>query len=294
MESQVTELAPGIVRLRATNPSPMTGSGTNTYLLRGTTGIVVIDPGPALPAHLAAILGACGGAPVAAILLSHAHLDHSGLCAPLQQATGAPVLAFGDAQSGRSALMQRLALEGLQGGGEGIDAGFAPDRRIADGEVIKAGGLAIEVLHTPGHIGGHLSFALGDVAFTGDHVMGWASTLISPPDGDMRAYMASLAKLASRPWAQFLPGHGEAIATPAARLAELHAHRLGRESAILSELKSGPLTPAELATRIYTDTPAALLRAAERNILAHLVDLHEGSRVDGDGPPGPATRFHLI
>ena len=294
MESQVTELAPGIVRLRAANPSPMTGSGTNTYVLQGATGCVVIDPGPALPAHLAAILQACGAAPVAAVLLSHAHLDHSGLCAPLRQTTGAPVLAFGPADSGRSAVMQRLAREGMQGGGEGIDTGFVPDRRIADGEVVEAGGLAIKVLHSPGHMGGHLCFALGDVAFTGDHVMGWASTLISPPDGDMRAYMASLAKLAARSWAQFLPGHGEAITTPAARLAELRAHRLARESAILAELKSAPLTPAELAARIYTDTPAALLGAAQRNILAHLVDLHERSRVDGDGPPGPATRFHLI
>jgi glyoxylase-like metal-dependent hydrolase (beta-lactamase superfamily II) len=294
MESQVTVLAPGITRLRAANPSPMTGSGTNTYVLQGAAACVVIDPGPALPAHQAAILRACDTAPVAAILLSHAHLDHSGLCDSLRAATGAQVLSFGDARSGRSAAMQRLADDGMTGGGEGIDQGFAPDRHIADGEVLSLGDLQVEVLHCPGHMGGHLCFALGDLAFTGDHVMGWASTLVSPPDGDMRAYMASLAKLATRPWAQFFPGHGEVISTPAARLSELKAHRLARESAILAALKSAAMTPAELAARIYTDTPAALLGAAQRNILAHLIDLHERSQVESDDLPGPATRFHLI
>ena len=124
--------------------------------------------------------------------------------------------------------------------------------------------------------------------------MGWASTLVSPPDGDMRAYMASLAKLAARRWAQFLPGHGAAIAEPAARLAQLTQHRLDRETAILAQLRYGPMTPGELAQRIYTDTPPALMGAAARNILAHLIDLHERNLVASPDPISPVSQFHLI
>ena len=288
------EMAAGVVRLRAANPSAMTGSGTNTYVLHGPTGAVVIDPGPALPAHLAAILAEVGGQPVAAILLTHAHLDHSALCPALGAATAAPVLAFGAADAGRSAVMQQLATEGMAGGGEGVDAAFRPDRLLRDGEVLALAGVQIEVLHTPGHMGGHLCFGLGGVLFSGDHAMGWASSLVSPPDGDMGAYMASLAKLARRDWALMLPGHGEAVATPALRLAELTQHRCDRETAIIAALTDGPLTARQLADRIYTDTPTALLPAAARNILAHLIDLHERNITDSPPPLGAEVKFHLI
>ena len=285
-------LAPGIRRLRAANPSPMTGTGTNTYLLQTAAGTVVIDPGPLLADHLAAVLAALQpGLPVAAILISHPHLDHSALARPLTDATGAKVMAFGTATSGRSPLMQRLAAQGLTGGGEGVDTGFAPDIRLIDGQRLTFGAYSIEVLHCPGHFGGHLCFALDDVLFSADHVMGWATSLISPPDGDMGAYMASLGHLASRHWSRFLPGHGEPVEAPAARLADLIAHRLARESAILAALHAGDHTAQRIAHRIYLDTPAALMPAAARSVLAHLIDLWDRNLVSATQTPGPQTPF---
>jgi glyoxylase-like metal-dependent hydrolase (beta-lactamase superfamily II) len=288
------QVAAGVWRIRAENPSPMTGSGTNSYVLIGPEGAVVIDPGPALPAHLGALRAALGAVPVRAVLLTHPHLDHSALVPALKAETGAAVYGFGAAQAGRSAVMARLAEAGLRGGGEGVDAAFAPDLMVGDGEMLHLAGLAIEAIHTPGHMGAHLCFALGDVLFSGDHVMGWASTLISPPGGDMAQYMASLAKLAARRWQQFLPGHGEAIADPAARLAELAAHRRAREAAIVGALRQGAARPAELAAQLYTDTAPALLPAAARNILAHLIDLHGRNIVTTEDPLGAEAIFKIL
>ena len=288
------QVADGVWRIRAANPSPMTGTGTNSYVLHGPEGAVVIDPGPALPDHLAALLAALRAMPVRAILLTHPHLDHSALVGDLKAATGAQVYGFGSAEAGRSAVMQRLAAAGLQGGGEGVDAGFVPDVLLADGAVLALAGLQIEAVHTPGHMGGHLCFALGQDLFSGDHVMGWASTLISPPDGDVSAYMASLQRLAAQEWRQFWPGHGETIGDPSARLAELAAHRRARETAICAALRARPARPADLALQLYTDTPPALLPAATRNILAHLIDLHDRNVVTATEPLGPEAQFKII
>ena len=287
---KVDWLADGIRRVRADNPSPMTGSGTNTYLIGEGDGLCVLDPGPALPAHFEALRAAIGKARVGAILVSHAHLDHSALSHPLAEALGAPVLAFGDATAGRSDVMQRL---GLPSGGEGVDAGFVPDSRLRDGESLDAGGIALSALHTPGHMGGHLSFAAGTLCFTADHVMGWSSSLVSPPDGDMGAYMASLHRLAAGDWTQFLPGHGDPVDSPATRLAELIAHRQQREGQILAALQQAPASAPDLARAIYTDTPPALLGAASRNVLAHLVDLHQQNRITSTTHPAMDAIFTI-
>ncbi len=283
--------APGIRRLRAPNPSPMTGSGTNTYLIDTVAGVVVLDPGPDLAAHSEAILACLAGAPVAAILVSHAHLDHAALAGRFSARTGAAVMAFGGAGDGRSQIMRGLAASGLMAGGEGVDAAFVPDRCLSEGEVLRFGDVQIDVLHCPGHMGGHLCFAIGEVLFSGDHVMGWASSLISPPDGDMADYMASLRRLARGQWQQFLPGHGAAVEQPAARLADLIRHRLMREAAVLAAVGAGHGTARDIAALVHQGTPPALHAAAARNVLAHLVDLHSRNKISTSGTPGFESRF---
>ncbi len=267
------ELEPGLRRILAPNPSPMTYRGTNTYLI-GTRDIAVIDPGPASSDHLDAILAALGpGERISHIVVTHTHLDHSPLAAPLSDRTGAQVHAFGGPTAGRSAVMEQLAASGLAGGGEGIDTAFAPDVTVSDGTVIDGDGWALEVIHTPGHLGNHIVLALDDLCFTADHVMGWATSLVSPPDGDLTDFMDSCHRLRQRTWRTFHPGHGAPVATPADRLDWLVNHRQSRETAILNALADGPATARSLAERIYTEVPPALLPAAERNVFAHLVDL---------------------
>ncbi len=284
------EVHPGIRRIVAPNPSPMTHWGTNTYLV-GTGEITVIDPGPDDPAHLAALCAGIGAARVRQILITHAHRDHSLGAPALSAATGAPVLAFGPPDAGRSAVMRALARRGGLGGGEGVDTGFAPDALLGDGDEIKLEEETLTALHTPGHFAGHLAFMLGDAVFTGDLVMGWASTLISPPDGDLGAFMASCARLRSLGARVFLPGHGAPVTAAEDRIDWLVAHRRTREAQILSALADGSATPAKLAARIYHDQPPALLPAAARNVLAHLIDLAERNVVASDGPISPTARF---
>lgn len=273
------ELAPALRRLRAPNPSPMTHTGTNTYLV-GETELAVIDPGPDDPAHLAALLAAIGDARVTHILVTHAHLDHSALAPALARATGAPVLGFGPPEAGRSPRMQALAAAGHAGGGEGLDRGFRPDATLADGEVVAGAGWRLAALHTPGHFAGHLSYLHGDTLFSGDLAMGWASTLVSPPDGDVTQYMASLERLQRLPLARLLPGHGAPVEDPAARLAWLHAHRTARRDALLAALGPEPRGIPDLTAELYADTPPRLRPAAERNVFAHLIDLVDRNHVE--------------
>ena len=289
--TELCRIEPWLQRLLAPNPSAMTERGTNTWIL-GQDRLVVIDPGPAIAEHLEAIEAALAGRPLEAILVTHAHLDHSALAPALAQRTGAPILGFGGAGDGRSPLMRALAASG-QGGGEGLDQGFVPDQRLHDGESLELGGMAIRVIHTPGHMAGHLCFAVGDALFSGDHVMGWSSSLVSPPDGDMGAYMTSLRKLAGQGWRTFHPGHGVSIGDPEKRLSDLLSHRAAREAAILAVLAQGPQTPDELVTRIYLETPPNLHAAARRNVFSHLIDLYERKQVRAETGLSDRARFIL-
>ncbi|MBD3765047.1 MAG: MBL fold metallo-hydrolase [Rhodobacterales bacterium] len=284
----------GLRRVVAPNPGPLTGAGTNSWIV-GRGAVAVIDPGPADPAHLAAILAALApGERVAAVIVTHAHRDHSPLARPLADRFGAPVHAFGRAREGARSEMAALT-RGLDlGGGEGIDETFAPDIPLRDGEAVQGPDWRITAIHTPGHLPGHLCLAWDGWLFSGDHAMGWATSLVSPPEGDMGAYVDSLERLAAQAWHGLLPGHGAAVARAADRLAELIAHRRAREAQILSALAAGPASPRELTARIYADTPVALHPAACRNVLAHLLDLTLKNRVAPQAAPGPDTVFRRL
>ena len=255
----------------------------------------MIDPGPLSTPHLDAILAAVEpGQKITHIVDTHAHLDHSPLARPLAHHCGAPIFAFGDAHAGRSEVMQKLAQQGLIGGGEGIDEDFFPEEILADGATLQGEDWTLSALHTPGHIGNHLSLGWNDACFTADHVMGWASSLVSPPDGDLTDFMASCARLQETNWRVFYPGHGAPVTDPAARLAWLIKHRQSREAAILEALHDGPQDAATLAGMIYTDTPTALLGAATRNVLAHLVDLTGKSKVAPLGELNATVSFEVV
>jgi glyoxylase-like metal-dependent hydrolase (beta-lactamase superfamily II) len=286
-------LEPGLRRIVAPNPSPMTYRGTNTYLL-GDTEIAVIDPGPDSTTHLEAILGSIQpNQRISHIIVTHSHLDHSPLSRPLADRCGAPILAFGGAKAGRSAVMDELSKSGLVGGGEGIDVDFTPDQTLSDGEIINGDDWTLKVIHTPGHLGNHISLAWNDACFTADHVMGWASSLVSPPDGDLTDFMASCTQLQQRPWRVFYAGHGDVINDPTSRLEWLVGHRKARETAILLHLADGPANATALAHVIYTETPIALRGAATRNVLAHLVDLKGKGRVSALGNLSENVEFVL-
>ncbi len=264
----------GVRCVLAPNPSPMTAQGTNTFIL-GSGAVAVIDPGPAIASHQEAIQAALKpGETISHIFVTHSHLDHSPLAKPLSEASGAPVYAFGDSLAGRSPLMSRLAQQGVRGG-EGVDATFRPDVTLSDGATIEGRDWAIEAIHTPGHFCNHLSFRWGDMIFSGDHIMAWAPSLVSPPDGDMAAYMASLERILSRKPTRLLPAHGPVVADPTARIAELISHRKGREAALLAAIHAAPGTVRDLTRRVYTDVSPTLIPAAERNVFAHLIDLTE-------------------
>lgn len=243
-------VAPGVRRVVARNPGPMTYHGTNTYLIDGPDGTVVLDPGPDDPAHVAAVLDAAGG-PIAHILLSHTHADHLGALAALRAASGARVHGW-----------HQPAVP------------YALDAQLRAGDV--AAGLV--ALHTPGHASDHVCFAQpGGVLFSADHVMGWSSTVVSPPGGDMADYMRSLDLLLARQDHLYLPGHGPPIADPLPYVAELHRHRTTREAAIVAALGAVPMTAAALTARLY-DVDPTLRRAAERNVVAHLLRLEADGR----------------
>ena len=267
-------VAPGVRRLLADNPSPFTFSGTQTYLV-GTGDVAVIDPGPDLDAHVESILAATMGERIAAILCTHTHRDHSPASRALAEATGAPITGCAP-----------LALED---DGPRADAAFdfdyRPDRILLDGERLEGEGWALEAVATPGHTSNHLCFALEgtDALFTGDHVMGWSTTVVSPPDGDMTLYMASLDKLLARPDRLYFPAHGPAVEKPQAHVRSLVLHRRMREKQILAHLKAGEGRIPAMVEAMYRDIDPRLHPAAGRSVLAHLVDLQRRGLVTGEG-----------
>ena len=276
----VSALRTDLIRIIAPNPSPMTYWGTNTYILGTGHARVVIDPGPLDDQHAAAVLGALPlGASISHILVTHAHKDHSAGARAMAQTTGAPILAFGDATAGRSPVMAQLAAVTDIGGGEGVDDTFAPDALVRDGDIIDTPAGTITALHTPGHMGNHLCFAWRDCVFSGDLIMGWSSSLISPPDGDAAAFRTSCQKLLARDDSELYPGHGAPLETAHARITALLDHRALREQQVLKVLSHKPMGLHALTHAVYGNLDPFTLRAAVRNTLAHLIDLKEQSKI---------------
>lgn len=277
-------VSPMIRRVVAGNPSAFTFHGTGTYIV-GHGAVAVIDPGPLLDSHVDALVRALGWERVTHIVVTHTHRDHSPAARPLKQATGAPTYGFGPHGSGRA-----------DGGGEveeGADRDFVPDIRVRDGDRIEGDGWTLEAVHTPGHTSNHLCYALleENALFPGDHVMGWSTTVVSPPDGDMRAYMRSLERLWVRGEEVFWPTHGPPITEPRTFVAALLAHRHEREDQILACLAHDAATIPEMVEIMYADVGHHLHAAAARSVLSHLIHMVETGRVRCDGPPGPDTVY---
>ena len=279
-------LTPLLHRVLAPNPGPFTFKGTGVYIV-GKKDVAVIDPGPDIPTHIEALKRALAGKRLSHILVTHTHSDHSPAAKALKEWSGAKTYAFGPHGSGK-------AEEGVKVE-EGGDMDFAPDVLVRDGETIAGDGYTFECVFTPGHTSNHMCFALREekALFTGDHVMGWSTTVVTPPDGDMAAYMASLRKLRARDDAILWPTHGGPVREPGPFLDAYIAHRLEREMQILTSLADGVDTIPEIVARLYADVDRRLHPAAARSVLAHLVQLTQEGRV-GREDRGGATHYHLL
>ncbi|HVM22682.1 MAG TPA: MBL fold metallo-hydrolase [Sphingomicrobium sp.] len=267
---KVEQLEADIARVLARNPSAFTYYGTQTYLL-GREQVAVIDPGPNQPAHIEALVEAIGGRPVAAILCTHTHRDHSPAARPLAELTGAPVVGCAP-----------LAMEGT-GLEAGFDPDYAPDRVLEDGGEVLVGDTPVTAVATPGHTSNHLCFAFGDALLTGDHVMGWSTTVVVPPDGDMAQYMASLDKLRQRDDRIYYPAHGPAVTNPQQYVRHLVGHRMQRERQILELVREKPRPIPEIVSRAYPGLDPRLVAAAGASVLSHLLDLERRGLVERVG-----------
>lgn len=292
--AEVIAVSPLVRRVVANNPSKFTYHGTGTYLVGAPDGpIVVIDPGPQLDSHRDALAAAIGKRRVAAILVTHCHADHSPLAAWLREHTGAPTVGFGphprlddpdaddpltaDEPTGESD--EPVVVE------ESTDYDFVPDLHVVDGDIAAiAGDVTLRAVHTPGHTSNHLCFALDDehTLFTGDHIMGWSTTVIGPPDGDMRAYFDSLRRVQGRTDRVFLPTHGAPVTDTRPFLAAFLEHRLDREAQVLAAVRDGQTSIADMVAVLYADVRPELHKPAARSVLAHLVKLVDDGLVTID------------
>jgi len=282
-------VSPLIRRVVANNPGPFTYLGTGTYLV-GHGEVAVIDPGPADDRHLDALLAATAGERISHILITHTHLDHAPLAHPLKQRTGATIYGLSEPS--------RQADEGDDVPKAAADAAalFQPDVVIADGQRICGPGWTLEALFTPGHASNHVAYALVEenALFCGDHIMGWSTTVISPPDGDMSQYYASLDRVQAQAFDVLWPTHGPPITEVAPFVEAYRNHRLARERQILSELSGGRATIAEMIPRLYRGVDKRLHAAAARSVLAHLIHLVREGKVHCGGSPNLTSYFSVI
>jgi len=284
------EIAPGIQRITAPNKSAFTFHGTNTYIL-GDENVAVIDPGPANDSHFELLLETLKGRTVSHIILTHTHMDHSPLAKPLQEKTGAPTFAEGPHRNSRNLhLGEQNALDAA------ADNKFMPDHKLADGEIIEGDGWKLETIHTPGHTKNHACFALcdTDMLFSGDHVMGWSTSIVAPPDGSMSDYMNSLTKMIERTESIYFPGHGGRLEKAQEFTRALRAHRKMRETAVLSRIRAGDKTIPDIVAVIYKDTDPRLHGAAGLSVFAHVEDLVERKLIECDDPPALNSEYRAV
>ncbi|MHA7871974.1 MAG: MBL fold metallo-hydrolase [Hyphococcus sp.] len=281
------DVAPGVRRIIADNPGPFTYTGSGTYII-GTGEVAVIDPGPDREAHLEALLSALKGETVTHILITHTHSDHCGLAMQFARATGAPLYGYGP-HPVREKEHDAPDLD------EGADRSYAPDILLKHGDRLEGPDWRIEAVHTPGHLSNHLCFALPaqQALFTGDHIMGWATTVVAPPDGDMGAYFDSLDLLLARDDAIYFPTHGAPIENPKRFVRAVKTHRLMRDAQIIEQIKNGRTKIKEITAAMYADVDPRLHGAAALNVLAHLIRLVRIGTVRCDGEPGMGKTYQL-
>jgi glyoxylase-like metal-dependent hydrolase (beta-lactamase superfamily II) len=282
---RVDQVSPLIRRVIANNPGPFTFTGTGTYIIGKGEGVAVIDPGPDQPEHLQAILDAVAGETVSHILITHHHMDHSPLAGPLASATGATI--YGCA-------VKELVVEDAVRTEAGYDS-FTLDVSVCGGATIAGPGWTFEAIPTPGHTSNHICYALAEenACFTGDHIMGWSTTVVTPPDGNMGAYIASLDAIQARGFARLWPTHGPPITEVGPFIDAYRAHRMDRERQILEHLAAGQTRIVDMVPKMYVGVDARLYPAAGRSVLAHLIELVKAGRVVADGAPEGNSEYRL-
>lgn len=287
----VDRLSPMVRRVIARNPSPFTFHGTGTYIL-GRGNVAIIDPGPDLAEHVDALQQALEGERITHILVTHCHMDHSPACRSLREFTDAPTYAYGPHGAGR----RNGALADITGQvEEGADTDFTPDHEVRHGDVLEGDGWSVECLYTPGHTSNHTCFQLREerTLFTGDHVMGWSTSVISPPDGDMAAYMDSLELLLERDDERYWPTHGPSIEKPQEFVQRYIEHRREREQQITECIGKGVQRIEDMVPRMYVGYPEFMYPAAGRSVFAAVVYLVESGRLRCDGQPTLDGRYEL-